>query len=177
MTDAPDESKSYDILPALADSAVLTSARPEVELHDSGASQHMSPFLHRFTNLRSIPPRTITAASSRVFYAIGTGDLKIDVPNGASSTPITLKDTLYAPDMGLTAISISRIAAAGYSIAFEGQSCRIKNKSGKVTSDIPASPNGLYKVEHAQAPAAAAEQVDIPTVHRRLAALRRPLLP
>jgi transposase InsO family protein len=168
VDDAPDEGKSCDTSSALMDSAALTLARPEVELYDSGASRHMSPFSHRFTNLRDIPPRPITAANSRVFYATGTGDLKIDVPNGASSSPITLKDALYAPDMGLTVVSISRIAAAGYSVAFEGQSCRIKNKSGKIVGDIPASPNGLYKVEHSLTAAAAAEQVDILTVHRRL---------
>ena len=166
--DAPDEGKSYDTLSALMDSAALTSVRPEVELYDSGASRHMSPFSHRFTNLHSIPPRPITAANSRVFYATGAGDLKIDVPNGASSTPITLKDTLYAPDMGLTVVSISRIAAAGYSVAFEGQSCKIKSKGGKIVGDIPASPNGLYKVEHTLVAAAAAEPADILTVHRRL---------
>jgi len=162
--DARDEGKSCNTLSALTDSAPLTS-RPEVELYDSGASRHMSPFSHRFTNLHSIPPRPITAANSRVFYAIGAGDLKIDVPNGASSTTITLKDTLYAPDMGLTVVSVSRIAAAGYSVNFEGTSCKIKSKTGKIVGDIPASPNGLYKVEHALAAAAAAEQVDIPTPH------------
>jgi len=166
--DAPDEGKSYDNVSALTDTAALTPVKPEVELYDSGASRHMSPFSHRFTNLRSIPPRPITTANSRVFYAIGSGDLKIDVPNGASTTPITLKDTLYAPDMGLTIVSISRIAAAGFSVAFEGQSCRIKAKDGRIVGDIPASPNGLYKVEHALTAAAAAEQVDILTVHRRL---------
>jgi hypothetical protein len=166
--DARDESESYNTLSVPIDSVALTSTRPEVELYDSGASQHMSPFSHRFTNLHPIPPRPITAANSRVFYATGTGDLKIDVPNGASSTPITLKDVLYTPEMGLTVVSISRIAAAGYSVAFEGTTCKIKSKVGKTVGDIPASPNGLYKVEHALAAAAAAEQVDILTVHRRL---------
>ena len=166
----PDEGKSYNTSSALTDSAALTSesAKSEVELYDSGASRHMSPFSHRFTNLHSIPPRPITAANSRVFYAIGAGDLKINVPNGESSTPITLKDTLYAPDMTMTVVSISRIAAAGYSVAFEGKSCQIKSKTGKIVGDIPAAPNGLYKVEHSLAAAAAAEQVDILTVHRRL---------
>lgn len=144
--EASEENNSYDNfkLSALTDSATLSSAKPEVELYVSSASQHISPFPHRFTNLRSIPPRPITTANSRVFYAIGTGDIKIDVPNGMSSTPITLKNTLYAPDMGQTVVSISRIVAAGYSVAFEGKSCKIKNKSGDVIGDIPASPNGLY---------------------------------
>ncbi|KAI0043512.1 hypothetical protein FA95DRAFT_1498499, partial [Auriscalpium vulgare] len=56
----------------------------EAELYDSGASRHMSPFRHRFTTYRAIDPRPITAADKRVFYAIGVGDLSIDVPNGQS---------------------------------------------------------------------------------------------
>jgi hypothetical protein len=71
---APDDGKSYNTLSALMDSAALTSVRPEVELYDSGASWHMSPFSHHFTNLHSIPPCPITAANSRVFYATGTGN-------------------------------------------------------------------------------------------------------
>jgi hypothetical protein len=67
--------------------------------------------------------------------------------------------------MGLTIVSVSRIAAAGYSVTFESTSCKIKSKTGKIMGNIPASPNGLYKVEHALAAAAAAEQVDIPTLH------------
>ena len=166
--EASDEGKSYSTLSALTDSAALTSAKSEVELYDSGASRHMSPFSHRFTNLHPIPPRPITAANNRVFYAIGSGDLKIDVPNGASTTPITLKDALYAPDMSMTVVSISRIAGAGYSVAFKGTNCMIKNQHGTIVRDIPASLNGLYKVEHALTAAAVAEQVDILTVHRRL---------
>jgi len=152
--DISNECKSCNTPSALSDSTALTSThcQPEVELYGSGASFHISPYSHRFTNLRSIPPRRITTANSRVFYAIGTGDMKIDVPNGASSTPITLKDALYAPDVGLTVVSIGRITDAGYSVAFEGKSCRIKNRSGKLIGDVSANPNGLYKVEHAALP-------------------------
>lgn len=163
--DVEDEGKSYNTLLALADSAALTSIRPEVELYDSSAFWHMSPFPHHFTNLHSIPPHFIIVANSWVFYATGTGNLKIDVFNGALFTPITLKNALYAPDMGLTVVLISCISAAGYSVTFEGKSCMIKNKSGKIIGDIPASPNGLYKVEHVLAAAAAMKQVNILTVH------------
>ena len=129
----------------------------------------MSPFSHHFTNLRSIPPRPITAANNRVFYATGMGDLRINVPNGSKSTYITLKDALYAPDMTLTVISISKIASAGYSVIFEDKFCKIKNKIGKIVGKIEARPNGLYRVDRPIASAAAAqEQVDILTIHRRL---------
>jgi hypothetical protein len=142
----------------------------EIELYDSGASKHMSPFCKHFTNYRTISPRAITAANKRIFYAIGTGDLQIDVPNGNSTTPVLLHDTLHTPEMALTIISIGRITGAGYSVAFEHKSCKIKIKTGKIIGKIPASSNGLYKVEHAHVALSTGtvEQVNIHTLHRRL---------
>ena len=139
------------------------------ELYDSGASKHMSPFRDRFTSYKEISPRAITAADKRVFYAIGTGDLKIEVPNGESLTPITLRDVLHAPDMGITIVSISRIAKAGYAVTFKDNTCQIRDKSDKVIGTIPASQSGLYKVDRVYAATTADERVSLVTLHRRLA--------
>ncbi len=139
------------------------------ELYDSGASRHMSPFRDRFVSYSAIPPRAITAADKRVFYAIGTGDLEIEVPNGESSTRIILKDVLHAPDMGTTIVSVNRIAKAGYSVTFKDNACQIRNKADKIIGSIPASQNGLYKVERVFAAATPEERVDLVTLHRRLA--------
>jgi hypothetical protein len=77
------------------------------ELYNSGASCHMSPFGKQFTNYKTIPLHLITTADKRVFYAVGMGDLKIEVPNGEFFTPIILKDILHASDMGITIVSVS----------------------------------------------------------------------
>jgi len=61
-----------------------------------------------------IPLCLITTADKRIFHAVGTGDLRIEVPNGESSTPIIHKDVLHAPDMGITIVAINRITKAGY---------------------------------------------------------------
>ena len=145
-----------------------TNAGVETELYDSGASRHMSPFRDRFVSYRTITPRAITAADKRVFYAIGEGDLRVEVPNGKSSTSVLLRDALHAPDMGLTVVSISRITGAGHTVSFEGKSCKIRNQAGVLIGDIPASASGLYKVEHAYAAIDSLEKVDLPTLHRRL---------
>src|SRR6266851_2277545 len=117
------------------------------ELYDSGASRHMSPLHDRFVTYQEILPCPITAVDRRVFYVIGVGDIVIVIPNGESSTQITLKDTLHAPDMGATIVSISHISKAGFSVCFEGQSCKIKDPHDKVIGVILASDNGLYKVD------------------------------
>ena len=87
----------------------------------------MSPFHNCFVTYHSIPPRTISAADTQTFYMVGTGDLRIEVPNGEFSTPVILKDALHAPDIGMTIVLINRITLAGYSVSFEGNSCKIRN--------------------------------------------------
>jgi hypothetical protein len=81
----------------------------------------MSPHRQRFTTYRPISPREISAAEKGVFYATGTGDPQVEVPNGVKSTPIILTDKLHVPDIGAMAISVSRIAKPGYSSYFEGK--------------------------------------------------------
>jgi hypothetical protein len=138
------------------------------ELYDSGASRHMSPFCERFLTYQLIKPRPIVGADKSVFYTVGTGDLRIEVPHGESSTPIILQDALHAPNIALTIVSIDRICKAGNSVTFKGDNCTIKNRNDKTIGVIPVSANGLYKVEHAYAATIAPERVDLPTLHRRL---------
>jgi hypothetical protein len=49
--------------------------------------------------------------------------------------------------MGATIVSISRITKAGFSVCFKAQLCKINDSCDKVISVIPASDNGLYKVD------------------------------
>jgi Pol polyprotein len=64
---------------------------PEVEIYDSGASDHIFPFQHRFISFQSIPPCPIITANQGTFNAISKGDVKINIPNGNNSAPIILK--------------------------------------------------------------------------------------
>jgi hypothetical protein len=150
-------------------SSFACKPRAESELYDSGASCHMSPFRHQFISYRQIAPRPIMAADKRLFFATGMGDLRIQVPNGESFTPVTLRDTLFAPEMALTVVSISRITKAGFAVSFEGNACKITSPRGKVVGTIPSNGNGLYRVEHVHAASPVTnEAIDIRTLHRRL---------
>ena len=154
--------------PASTTEESVNSITVETELYDSGASSHMSPFQDKFVTYQVIPPRPIMSADKRVFYAKGVGDLRINVPNGDVLTPVVLKNTLHAPQIGLTVVSIGKIAQAGYSVSFDNNQCKIRNGRDKVIGNIPATMGGLYKVEHALMAGAALEQVNIHTLHRRL---------
>ncbi len=152
----------------IAASSACTSRGVKSELYNSGASCHMSPFQHHFVSYHSIDPRPITAADKQVFYAVGLGDLQIEVPNGESSSSVILKDVLHTPDMALTIVSISRITKTGCAVSFEGDACKIKSKAGKIIGIVPASANGLYRVDHSVIARAAIETVSLLTLHRRL---------
>ncbi|KAF8517014.1 hypothetical protein BU17DRAFT_26603, partial [Hysterangium stoloniferum] len=76
----------------------------------------LSPYHDHFINFVTIPPKPITAANKHTFD--GRGDLHIDIPNGKSKTCVLLKNVLYAPSMGVTLVSISKLAAMGYAALF-----------------------------------------------------------
>ena len=110
----------------------------ETELYDSGASRHMSPYRSRFENYKQIEGKSITAADKRIFQAVGVGNLRVKIPNGENTTTILLKDVLHAPDLGLTLVSISCAAAAGYSLLFRGPFYRIFDPKQKLVGEIKA---------------------------------------
>jgi hypothetical protein len=99
----------------------------ETELYDSGALCHMPPYQLHFENYQQIEERSITAADKQLFKAIGIGNIRVQIPNGKNTTTILLKDVLYAPNLGLTLVSISCAAAAGYSLLFRGPFYHIFN--------------------------------------------------
>ena len=132
----------------------------------------MSPFRKQFVTYQKIDARPITAANNKVFHAVGMGDIQIEVPNGATSSKVLLKNALHVPDLCLTVVSIGRIVKASYTVQFAGNSCNIMKKDdGGTIGCIPVGANGLFKDDHAFAVsdnAFSAEPVNILTLHRRL---------
>jgi hypothetical protein len=155
-----------DHLPAV----VMEATDETCELYDSGASRHMSPHRKSFVTYRPISARPILSANNEVFHAIGMGDLQITVPNGSNSTNVLLRDTLHAPDLALTVVSIGQIIKAGYTVNFCDGMCKIRrNDDDETIGAIPISNNGLFKVERCLVAAATSEEsVDLLTLHRRL---------
>jgi len=171
------ESEPEDTPSMVADSA--TSVRSStathgaiIELYNSGASQHMSPYHEHFLNFRSISPHPIQAADKRNFEAIGKGDLPIEVPNSRVKTCILLMNVLYAPSMGATLVSISKLTSAGYAALFRGNSCRIFDAKKKQLGEVIIS-GGLYCVKHPPTSFAAAvsspKTLTMEELHQRMA--------
>ena len=123
-----------------------TSQKGEVDLYDSGASKHMSGFRHKFVDIVEIKPVPITAADKRTFQATAKGKMLVHIPNGdKGNSRVYLLDALYSASMGVTLISISRIAKAGSTVVFQGNYCRIYNKVKERIGEIRER-GGLYRV-------------------------------
>ncbi|KIO05099.1 hypothetical protein M404DRAFT_141744, partial [Pisolithus tinctorius Marx 270] len=115
----------------------------ETILFNSGASSHMSSYHSKFLDYKPIIPKPITAADNHTFHAIGKGDLAISLPNGTAQTHIQLKDMLYAPKMGITLVSVSKLDVAGYVASFQDKHCQIFNTWKKQVAEVPMQ-KGLY---------------------------------
>ena len=77
--DVDDQLKtSTFVAPILTNSITSTI---EIELFNSGASQHMSPYRHKFINFVPIQKRVLTVADGSTFEAIGKGDMHITMLN------------------------------------------------------------------------------------------------
>ena len=141
------ESESYTGLSHACLVGVGEARDVEIDLYNSGATRHMSGYLHRFINFIKIYPVHITAADKHTFQASGKGDIYIHIPNGDKpKSQILLKDVLYALSMGVTLVLISKIASAGSMVVFSGNFCQIFTKKA-VVGEIPV--NGrLYHVYH-----------------------------
>jgi hypothetical protein len=118
-----------------------------MEVYDSGATCHMSPYIDAFTNFEFIEPKPISAANNQTFKAIGKGNLHIKIPNGDKSTSVTLHDVLYAPNIAFTLISLSRANKAGYAIHIEDGDLLLIDRMNerKIIGRIP-SQDGLWSV-------------------------------
>ncbi|KIK12843.1 hypothetical protein PISMIDRAFT_18446, partial [Pisolithus microcarpus 441] len=168
----PDEGDAYT---ETLDHVLLAGESPhlneETILFDSGASRHMSSYRNKFLDYKPIIPKPITAADSHTFHAIGKGDLMISIPNGTIRHNIRLKDVLYAPKMGITLVSVSKLDAAGYAALFRDKKCQIFDSHKKKLGEIPMT-NGLYCLKRScqiyAGLAKATEPLTMAEIHARL---------
>jgi len=124
-----------------------TDPSERVEIYDSGASCHMSPYIEAFTDFTFIEPKPISAADNRTFEAVGKGSIQVKIPNDDGFTTVILRDVLYAPTIGFTLVSLSRADKAGYSTLIRDGDLHIldRKEDDNVIGKIPAR-NGLWSV-------------------------------
>lgn len=151
-----------------------TNGPQEIEIYDSGATRHISPYRHRFVEYAHLAkPIPIGAANGQKFLAIGEGTMNIEVPNGADrTTTITLSGVLHAPDLQFALISIARADQAGYTAIFGDSQCRILARQSRRTIGLIPYVNGLYQVRRSVTPPCSAmsavAEMSVAELHRRM---------
>lgn len=118
-----------------------------VDVFDSGASVHISPYRERFTSFRELQPaRAITAANGEQFLATGEGEVELRVPNGNKTQLLKLRNVLYSPSVAFALVSIKKADEGGYTTIFERGECRlVERESNLDVARIPLK-DGLYQV-------------------------------
>src|ERR1700722_7392998 len=139
----PDEDDMYAF--TCVNAIGRTPGRPEFDIVlDSGATDHFCSDRAKFLNYTQISPKPINAADGRTFDAIGRGDIPIIISNGDTSTKITLKDAIHAPQIAATLVSVARLDKAKYSANFANGTSTVKSPSGKTIGVFPFR-EGLYQ--------------------------------
>ena len=127
----------------VADSSKLPKSKFGTCL-DNGASTDYSPDQTKFTNYWAIE-KDIMTADGRTLKAVGMGNLYLELPNGSKQTQVIFKNTVHAPDMAFTLLSISKLDKSDHKVIFHKQMCTILNLKGETIAKIPHS-QGLYCV-------------------------------
>jgi transposase InsO family protein len=86
---------------------------------DSGATRHVSPFLHLFTDFRALDQSVnIIIGNGQIMKATGTGDIKITTLVGERESTVTLKNVLYIPEAAANLFSVKQATKAGAAVSF-----------------------------------------------------------
>ena len=104
--------------------------------------QKMLRNYHSFTQSRKIQ-----TADQGTFETLGSGLLVLSTRAHGKKVEIIFKETLYAPSIAFTLISISKCNDTGYQTEFAHQKCIINNSAGKILMHAPKL-NGLYQLDH-----------------------------
>jgi transposase InsO family protein len=140
-----------------------------IELYDSGATRHISPYKSDFASYTTLnPPVYLNAANQQRFPAIGTGTLTICAPNGAASSTLTLHEVLHAPAVRYTLVSIGALDKRGYRTSIGGGTLELFSPRGKRVARIPQTTRGLYCTNHIEESANSIETISIMELHRRM---------
>jgi hypothetical protein len=153
--------------------AVITPAdednRVRVELYDSGATRHISPYKSDFTSyVPLVPPIFMNTANQQRFPAVGHGTLIVRVPDGGTKSELTLHGALHAPAVSCTLVSVAALDEEGYHAHMGAGHLELTSPQGKRVGCIPRTQGRLYKVVHALDSANAVEPVSVMELHRRL---------
>ena len=120
-----------------------------IELYNTGATRHLSPFKSDFKTYSPLtPPVLLNTANQQRFQAIGSGSMAIQVPNGDTESEVLLRGVLYAPSVAYTLVSLGTLDEEGYRMSVGGGYLEITDPYGQRVGQIVHTLRGLYRVAH-----------------------------
>ena len=125
--------------------AATNNKATQIKIIDMGATSHYSPHRADFVTFQNIEPHPYKTADRAMPYATGIGDLKSTLPNRNTSSPVTLKNTLYTPNMKYILISVSKLDLANFEVCTKDCACKIFAPDGKLIGQVLLE-QGLYKL-------------------------------
>ena len=129
-----------------------TSSTSTVKLDwliDSGASTHICYQRSAFVSVRRLnQPVSISVADGRMIPANAIGDINIDVCCAITHqwSTITLNDVLFAPDLKMNLLSVSRLTHDCMIVTFVNNQCQISDKDNRVIASSIKDMSDLYRL-------------------------------
>jgi hypothetical protein len=88
---------------------------PCIELYDSGALRHISPYKADFVSYTTLsPPLYLNTASQHKFPTIGKGTLVVKTPVNGCKSVLSLYNMLYAPSISYMLVCLGTLDKEGY---------------------------------------------------------------
>lgn len=134
-------------------------------LIDSGASQTMTADSSLFVSMKPLlPPTTITIADGNTILATHSGTMSIVLPDDRT---ICVTNSLYAPNLGCTLLSVGQLVEQGYSFAF-GQDASTMTHNHTGTLHTLLQHGNLYSLTNQTSDYPAALLSSVELWHQRL---------
>ncbi|KAI0369560.1 hypothetical protein BV20DRAFT_909729, partial [Pilatotrama ljubarskyi] len=87
-------------------------------------------------------PQRVWLGDERYIHAVGEGSMCLDLDD--HDDPVLISRVYHVPDLHGNLLSVSRLAASGYTIAFVENSCRIVSDDDSATVGSALLCDGLY---------------------------------
>jgi len=126
---------------------VATSIEKILTLLDSGVSDHCFITKSWFSsyNMISSSQRGNSARKDSTFTIDSTGVAEFSTTIDGIASRIKMNDVLHTPQLRSNLISVSKLVEKGMTVAFEGETARVKRPDG-VTILVAVKRGGLYIV-------------------------------
>lgn len=112
---------------------------------DSGATEHMTPYLNKMENFKKMFSKVQTSNKEKI-QAEGKGDITVEFSDKNAGLHAVLKDVLYVPNIDGNLLSVGRLIEKGLKITFENNEASVTNSSGEVILKAFRK-NRLYEIE------------------------------